>query len=191
MGAIGGSEWNAPGLLTTRLMNQLQSPTISLSDGTLTANSLFNTGLATQLSPQFAMAIHAIRWNLDISSPTAAQDMEDTIITVLTEDSGATSAAAELTDARTLAEAGIKYAQANQSSVGEQILVFDSLWTAKFAPPIWTIAQRLNIVGDIIEAGGGTAPDLSIHCKLYYTVEQIDETFSRELVQRLNLSVQP
>jgi len=191
MGSIGGSEWTAPGIPFTSVMNQLQSPTVAVSDGTLVANTLFNTGLATQLSPQFAMAIHAIRWNFFTFNLGATQSLEDAFLGTISEDVGATTAASELTDPRTLAEAGQEYTSITITAVGEQYQHSQMLWTAKYSPPIWTIAQRLNILGQISEGGAGTSPAVDIHAKLYYTIEEIDDQMMRNLVQRLNLATQP
>jgi len=180
-----------PNIPNTTIMNQLQSPTVTVSDGTLQANTLFNTGLATQLSPQFAMAIYAIRWNFFMSAPTLNQNVEDAILGTISEDVAATVAADELTDPRTLAESGVAFDQHVSTNVGAEQFQQSMLWTSKFNPPIWTVAQRLNIIGEIVEAGAGTAPTYQIHGKIYYTVETISDEQLRKLVQRLNLATQP
>lgn len=172
-------------------MNQLQSPTLALTNASLVDNTLFNTGLATQLAPPFAMAIHAIRWNISIGQPTEAQDSQDNVIVVLSEDVGGTIASDELTDPRTLAEAGTEWIQQAVTAVGALYLSRSLLWTARFDPPIWTIAQRLNIIGQIVETVATSAPDATVHMKLFYTIEPVDQKQMSELVQRLNLATQP
>lgn len=189
---IGGTTWHTKVLAATKVMAQLQSPTLALTDAALTAASTFRTGLSTQLSPIVAMAIHAIRWNFFFRAvPAAFVDQADAIIGILSEDIGATSASAELTDPRTLAEAGIAERGILETAVGGQLTTVPLLWTAEFDPPIWSIAQNLRILGEIVEAVGTVGPSVDIHCKIHYTVEPIDQSMMTMLVQRLNLAVQP
>lgn len=190
---IGGTEWSTKVLEMTKVMNQLQSPTLNLTNAALTAASTFRTGLSTQLSPPVAMAIHAIRWNFFIKNTGAAAfaDQADAIVGVLSEDVGATSASAELTDPRTLAEAGIAYRAILETAVGGMINIIPLLWSAKFDPPIWTIAQNLRILGEITEEIATSAASVDVHLKIHYTVEPVSQAMLTSLIQRLNLAVQP
>lgn len=187
---IGGSSWHTK-LAAMTIMNQLQSPTLSLTDGGLTNAATFRTGIATQVSPMMAMAIHAIRWNFDYFTYPAFEDQSQATVAVLSEDIAATIAADELTDPRTLAEAGCGSANTLETAVGGQTQVTPLLWTGEFDPPIYTIAQSLRLVAQIVENAAATARSMNVHCKLYYTIETIDERFARMLIQRLNLAVQP
>lgn len=181
----------APGLDIEEIINSLQSPTVQVSNGTLINNSLFNTGISTQLTPTIAMGIVGIRWNIFQFNNTVSQNAENAFFGMISEDVGATDVGAELTDPRTLATAGKQENQLSLTAVGEQLIPQAMLWTAKFWPPLWTVAQRLNILGGIIELGAGTAPTVDIHAKLLYILRPISQEFSTKLVQRLNLATQP
>jgi len=187
---IGGSQWHTR-LATNRIMLSLQSPTANVTNADLQDNELFNTGLSTQLSPPVAMAIHAIRWNIFQRTHISYEDLAEAIIAVLTEDTGATVASNELTDPRTLAEAGMGFVSVLETAAGGSDADRPLLWTAEFDPPIITIAQRLNLVAEIVEDGATTSPSFDVHAKLYYTVEPIDQTMLTMLTMRLNLAVQP
>ncbi len=190
-GTINGSSWHSSHLPMQSVMLQLQSPTVTITDADLDVNSLFNTGISTQLSPSVAMAIHGIRWNFALSTYVTPGDFINQIIALITEDVGATDAGAELTDPRTLAEAGTQSDESTATAVGESHSHSSVFFGAEFDPPIWTVAQRLNLVAIGIEQAGGAMPEWDIHAKIAYTVEPVDTQMSTRLVQRLNLATQP
>ncbi len=192
MGNIGGTSWHAhPGIPFEAIMFHLQTDTITPDNTGLTANATFRTGISTQLAPQVAMAIHAIRWNIAMTAHGTPEDQVDQVIALLSEDISATSAAAELTDPRTLAVAGTQHVEHTATAVGELAQLSSYLWAGEFSPPIWTIAQQLRLMGEIVEQASTTASGWDIHINIAYSLHPISDTLRNDLIQRLNLATQP
>jgi len=191
MGSLGGSSWNAPQLPLETIMLTLVSPTVSPDNTNVNANSLFRTGISTQLAPQIAMAIWGVTWNIGLGAHSTPVDKLEDVIGVLTEDIGGTNAGDELNDPRTLAVAGTQREEHTGTAVGEIANDTALLWPAVYNPPIWTIAQQLNLIGSIIEITVTAAVARTIFCEIFYTLSPISTAFSTKLIQRLNLSTQP
>ena len=190
MGVLGGDEWDTPQLPEGTVMINLQTPTVSPAAGA-GANSNFRTGLATQVSSNLVLAIHAIRWNFFIQRRVDYEDVSDFYVGIVSEDVGATIAANELTDPRTLAEAGLGRQTILATAVGGADSIYNVFSSAEFDPPIYTIAQQLNILAEIVENGTATSPSCDIHVKIAYTVEPVSQGLINQLQQRLNLATQP
>lgn len=185
MGSMGGDSWEAPSLPDTTVMQQLQTPTITAAAGA-SANQNFRTGLATQLATGgFALAIHAIRWNIFPTFPVAWGDIPTVFMQAqLTE--ALTATVVSLTEPRVLATEGVGYSSILESAVGGQESLFQFLHTENFNPAILTIAQSLNIV-----ATSSANRAFDAHCNIHYTLKPIDAEVQKELIQRISLATQP
>lgn len=167
----------------------LQTSTVTVTNAALLANSVFRTGISTQLSPTIAMAIHQIDENITPKGAFPTGQM-DNIVWVLSEDLSATDASGELTDPRTLIIGGRTYIQ-QITTTGQSIAIEDLIKYIKLDPPIWTIAQQLNLLCAMVEHVAVSSPDWDIHLRLHYTLHPISAINLQALMQRLNLSPQP
>jgi len=186
MGTMGGDAWEAPNLPQGTIMQQLQTPTVSPASGG-NANSNFRTGLATQLSSgNFAIAIHAIRWNIFPTFPATTPDLDKTsMFGQLTENLTGTSVS--LTDPRSLSIEGMGYSSVLETAVGVQQWTYEFLHTEIYNPAILTIAQSLNIVA----SGSTSSLAFDCHANLKYTLVEVSPETQQELIQRISLATQP
>jgi len=185
MGDMGGDSWNAPNLPIGTIMQQIQSPTVTVVAGA-SANANFRTGLATGLATgQFALAIHSIRWNIFPTFLATTSDI--TGISMFAQISeNLTQTAVTLTDPRSLSVEGVGFSSIVETGVGIVSREFQFLKTEDFVPAILTVAQSLNIVGTSSATIGFDA-----HCNIKYTLQQITDETQRNLIQRISLATQP
>lgn len=167
----------------------LQSPTVTPTDAAPNDNETFRTGISTQLSPQIAMAIHQIDVNI-IYKAAMPPESYAVVSVALTEDLSATDAANELIDPRTLFIAG-KQVITRLTTSGRSQQIIDLLKEHKLDPPIWTIAQQLNIIGSLQEIVAAAYPQFDVWLRMHYTLHPISVVNLQALMQRLNLSPQP
>jgi len=186
MGVMGGDAWEVPNLPQGTIMQALQTPTVTPASAG-NANSNFRTGLATQLaSGNFALAIHAIRWNIFPTFPATVPDLDMSFMQVqITENLTATSV--QLTDPRSLALEGVGYTSVLETAVGVQSNLYEFLKSELFNPAILTIAQSLNVVASSSTSG----LTFDAHANLKYTLVEVTPETQKELIQRISLATQP
>lgn len=161
-----------------------------MTDAAPDQNTNFNTGVSTSLSPRQAIFIHRIVENIT-PKDVITKDSMNNIVWVLSEDLSATSAGGELTDPRTLALGGRTYGTLVTTVEGGGVFSERLLQYIDFVVPIVTIAQKLNLLGSLVEQNAGGQPDFDVWLRIEYTVQNISNAMVQRLIQRLNLSPQP
>lgn len=166
---------------------RIQSETLSITDAAKQQNDLFNTNLGA-INVQMAMVIHRLDVQLNPQGFLGV-DAAQALVLVLSEDTSQTSALTAGQGTRTLwfteSDFTMDIATSGVSSHIEQVVKRVELdpW------PIWTIAQQLNWLGEMVELVAGTAPDFNAKIDLWYSLEPVDAQLRSRLLERLNLAL--
>jgi len=167
---------------------RMRSGSITLTDADKDANIVFNTNLGA-INVQMAMFIHRMDFQCNTQQLTNT-DLAVLIVSVLSENTGATSALLQGNDTRSLWLAEKDYMQEITTTGALGFVDNQAIRRVELDPwPIITIAQQLNFLSEQVEVISASIPNVICSLDLWYTLEPIDAQLRSRLIERLNLAL--
>jgi len=178
---IGGNQF-----FQMRPLFRLNTPALTITDADKDQNATFDTNLSA-IESNLAMVIHSIDLQMNINSGIAT-DMLNLITFALSENQSATSALAAAADSRSIWLGQQSWYQ-ELVTTGMATVIRDDIVRHMFDPwPLITVAQTLNILGEMTEIVAATSPNFIVRMFMNYTLEPIDAALRQRLLERITLS---